>query len=115
MPMDLLRESASKYFPSEYYGTILGAIIVLAFLHSWAKGPALLVREERLEATQRAAREKGQPVRVTAGLNDMGARVVLIAVRCETHTDGCHVAAGPRYHCVAGAPRRAHYRARSQH
>lgn len=81
MPLPLLSEVAERYIPSEYYGSILAGVLALGFIHSWALGPSLLEREERLEATQRRAKESGKRVRVTAGLETIGARVVMIAVR----------------------------------
>lgn len=81
MPLPFLAEVAEKYVPAESYATIFAGILAVGLIRSWAAGPSLLAREERLEATQRRARENGKKIRVTAGLNDMGARVVLIAVR----------------------------------
>lgn len=81
MPLPFLAEVAEKYVPAESYATIFGGILAIGLIRSWSSGPSLLAREERLEATQRRARENGKKIRVTAGLNDIGARVVLIAVR----------------------------------
>lgn len=81
MPLHIATELISRIAAPEQYGTIAAGIIILALVHGWAQGPLLLAREERLEAAQRKARVKNQRIAVTAGLSDMHARVVLVAVR----------------------------------
>ena len=76
MPVHIAAEVLRSTGIAEHYGTVLAGALV----HSWARGPALLDREERLEAQQRRAKDKDPQCRVTAGLGAMGARVVLVAV-----------------------------------
>lgn len=79
--LHLAYELFGRYLSSENFVTIGAVVLTVALVHSWACGPALLAREERLEAQQRRAHEKSESVRVTAGLGELGGRVVLIAVR----------------------------------
>jgi hypothetical protein len=80
MPVHIAAEVLRSTGIAEHYGTVLAGALGIAFVHSWARGPALLDREERLEAQQRRAKDKDPQCRVTAGLGAMGARVVLVAV-----------------------------------
>jgi len=77
LTLELLRGTAVP----DHYGKIAAAIVLILLVHSWARGPALLEREERIEAHQRRASEK-EDAQVTAGLSAMGGRTVLIGVRC---------------------------------
>lgn len=77
LTLELLRGTAIP----EYYGTVAAAIVLALLIHTWARGPALQEREERIEAQQQRAHEKNGRVRVTAGLTAMGGRTVLIGVR----------------------------------
>ena len=77
--LQVLLALVDRVISPDQYGTLLAGVIVLALVHSWAKGPSLLGREERLEAYQLRARDKDSKAIVTAGLNEMAGRVVLVA------------------------------------
>lgn len=104
LTLELLRGTAVP----DHYGKFATAIVLILLVHSWARGPALLEREERIEAYQRRAHEKNENVRVTAGLGAVGGRTVLIGVRCITDADGFDDADGPGGDGYAGAARRAY-------
>ncbi|WFD19029.1 hypothetical protein MCAP1_001244 [Malassezia caprae] len=80
LTLELLRSTAVP----DHYGKIATAIVLILLIHSWARGPALLEREERIEAHQRRAHEKSEDVRVTAGLGAMGGRTVLMGTGAMT-------------------------------
>ncbi|WFD43274.1 hypothetical protein MPSI1_001935 [Malassezia psittaci] len=80
MPVPLLVDIAARYLPSDYYGTLIYSAAAIGAVHYWASGPSLLAREERLEALQLRARGNGKKIHVTAGLQTMGGRVVMLAV-----------------------------------
>ncbi|WFD25967.1 hypothetical protein MNAN1_000940 [Malassezia nana] len=80
LTLELLRGTAIP----EHYGKIAAAIVLALLIHTWARGPALQDREERLEAQQQRAHEKHGRVRVTAGLSAMGGRTVLIGTGAMT-------------------------------
>ena len=77
--LQVLLALVDRVISPDQYGILLAGVIVLALVHSWAKGPSLLGREERLEAYQLRARDKDSKAIVTAGLNEMAGRVVLVA------------------------------------
>lgn len=77
--LQVLLALVDRVISPDQYGILLAGVIVLALVHSWAKGPSLLDREERLEAYQLRARDKDSKAIVTAGLNEMAGRVVLVA------------------------------------
>lgn len=77
--LHLLLAVADRVVSPEHYGTIIAGLVLIALLHSWARGASLLDREEQWEAQQVRAHDKDRSVRVTAGLHEMAGRVVLVA------------------------------------
>ncbi|WFD06478.1 hypothetical protein MVES1_001823 [Malassezia vespertilionis] len=84
MPIPVLFELLGNHVPAEYYGSLIIAAVVIGVVHRWAQGPNLVSREEQREVTQRRKQAKDARVRVTAGLNSQGGRVVLIATGALT-------------------------------
>lgn len=76
----LLQAGLERVLAPDHYGTLIGGFVLLLLIHTWAKGPSLLAREERLEAQEQRAHERHPDAQPSTPprLRDMAGRVVLI-------------------------------------